>query len=105
MIVQKNEVISEEKFFDLGFHEKGYTFYELTKGQTIDNSVPDFYQLYFMLSPDINMHSRSIYTFWDLLGDIGGLFDILRLTIKPIIMLITAAFGTSLETFLVQAIF
>ena len=58
-----------------------------------------------MLSPDINMHSRSIYTFWDLLGDIGGLFDMLRLIIKPLITLVSLAFGTGLETYLVQAIF
>ena len=38
-----------------------------------------------MLSPDTKEHARSIYTIWDLLGDIGGLFDMLRLLKSPFV--------------------
>ena len=89
---------------DLGFLERTYTFNELLKGQ-FNYHERGYYQLYFGLSPDINMHSRSIYTIWDLLGGIGGLIDMLRLIIRPILASVSLAFSTGLETYLVQAIF
>ena len=58
-----------------------------------------------MLSPDIRVHTRSIYTIWDLLGDIGGLFDMLKLMQSPFVTFFSFLFGIGLETHLVQAMF
>ena len=32
------------------------------------------YAIHFVMNNDYVIEERSIYTFWDLLGDIGGLF-------------------------------
>ena len=34
---------------------------------------------------DIKERSRAIYTVWDMLGDIGGLFDMLCILAGPLI--------------------
>ena len=50
-------------------------------------------------------YSRSIYSVFDLLGDVGGLYSIL-LDIGAIIAMIPAlVFGSSLDIFLSSAIF
>ena len=50
-------------------------------------------------------HTRSIYGVWDLLSDIGGLFDILRLIAGPITALSTALLGSGLDRYLISALF
>ena len=61
--------------------------------------------MYFSMSLDIIEHSRSVYSVWDLLGDIGGLFDMLRLIVTPILTLIITAIGNSLDSFIVSSLF
>ena len=57
------------------------------------------------MSPDTTLHSRSIYTVWDFLGDVGGLFDMIRLLTQPIVTLSSALLGTGLHRFLISALF
>ena len=45
-------------------------------------------------------HSRAIYSVWDFLGDVGGLFDMLRLLAEPILALSTLLFGSGLDRYL-----
>ena len=54
-----------------------------------------------MLSPDIKVNTRSIYTIWDLLGDIGGLFDMLKLIKSPFVTFFSFLLGAGLETHLI----
>ena len=46
--------------------------------------------------------TRQIYTIWDVLGDVGGLMDMLRLIGLPIIALIKVFFGNNLARFIVS---
>ena len=57
------------------------------------------------MSLDTVSYSRSIYSVFDLLGDVGGLYSIL-LDIGAIIAMIPAfVFGSSLDRFLSSGIF
>ena len=49
---------------------------------------------------DVVKNSRSIYTLLDVLGDVGGLFDMLRLIIENLIHLLTLILGSGLDRFL-----
>ena len=50
-------------------------------------------------------HSRAIYSIWDFLGDVGGLFDMLTLLAQPILALSTALFGSGLDRYLMATLF
>ena len=50
-------------------------------------------------------HFRSIYTFWDLLGDVGGLLDMLILLGAPVLSVSSFVFGSGLEAFLIESLF
>ena len=53
------------------------------------------------MDSDIVLHSRSIYSVWDFFGDIGGLFDMLKLLAEPVLALTTAILGSGLERHLI----
>ena len=57
------------------------------------------------MSLDKIYHTRSIYGIWDLLGDIGGLFDMLRFIAGPITALSTSLLGFGLDQYLISALF
>ena len=42
-----------------------------------DNGLENSY--FYKWDNKVVSHQRSIYTFWDYLGDVGGLFDMLKL--------------------------
>ena len=50
-------------------------------------------------------YSRAIYTIWDLLGDVGGLFDMLKIIGSPLVSFLSFVVGSGLETYLVQLLF
>ena len=54
---------------------------------------------------EIIEHSRSIYTIWDLLGDVGGLFDMLILLAKPILSLYSLLIYSGIDSYLNQSLF
>ena len=51
------------------------------------------------------IHKRSIYTFLDLLGDVGGLFDALKYIASIIVALYFNIFGKPLDAYLLKALF
>ena len=53
------------------------------------------------MDSDIVLHSRSIYSVWDFLGDIGGLFDMLKLLAEPILAITTTILGSGLDRYLI----
>ena len=57
------------------------------------------------MNKDKISHRRSIYTFWDFLGDVGGLFDMLKLLVKPILAIGSLLFGSGLDKFLFESVF
>ena len=50
-------------------------------------------------------YSRAIYTIWDLLGDVGGLNDMLKQLGAPLVSLLSFIVGSGLENHLIQLLF
>ena len=57
------------------------------------------------MSTDAINTVRSVYTVWDVLGDIGGLIDMFKILAQPLVDFINTLVGTGLTRFLLQAIF
>ena len=76
--ISQNLIESEQDIFGLGISAEEYNFYQITKGisTTVNNGQNSYF--YKWSSETIDNH-RAIYTFWDFLGDVGGLFDMLKL--------------------------
>ena len=51
------------------------------------------------------MTVRTIYTIWDVLGEIGGLIDMLSYMAIPVIGATNIIFGNGLSKFLLSALF
>ena len=47
--------------------------------EKVDSNLDDdsLFTLFYQMSLDRVQHTRSIYSVWDFLGDVGGLFDML----------------------------
>ena len=52
------------------------------------------------MATEVKHNNRSIYNILDLLGDIGGLADMLRLIAEILIQISTVIFGSSLDQYL-----
>ena len=52
----------------------------LEDNYTTNNIEDDPYQMFFELNKDKVKHTRTVYSLWDVLSDIGGLFEILQYT-------------------------
>ena len=63
------------------------------------------FSLSFSLNSDVMHHNRSIYTFLDLLGDSGGLFDALKGTSSFIVTLYFSIFGNPMNEYILNALF
>ena len=59
----------------------------------------------FIILNDITQHKRSIYTIMDILGDVGGLLDGLRLLGGFLMSAYTFMVGNPLNAFLVNRLF
>ena len=62
------------------FPSERETFFQIQKEYTTNSVIrrTSLFEIRFGLSSDVHYYNRQIYTFLDLLGDIGGLFDALR---------------------------
>ena len=66
--------------FNLNGREEDYIFYSAILEQSL-SSVEDQQYLFegvFYMDGTVQRYKRSIYTFWDFLGDVGGLTSILQ---------------------------
>ena len=61
--------------------------------------------VYVYLLLDLKAQSRQIYTFWDFLGDVGGLMDMFILLGSPVAAVLQFFFGNSLNKLLIESIF
>ena len=50
-------------------------------------------------------HSRAVYTFWDVMGDVGGLHDALVLLGEVFMTLVSLFTGSGLDRYLVKSLF
>ena len=67
--------------FGLGFSTSSYTYYSTENGFKLEKTDADKTELQidYYMSLDQVYHNRAIYTVWDFFGDVGGLFDMLKL--------------------------
>ena len=52
------------------------------------------------MSGDAIQIVRSVYTFWDFLADVGGLIDMFKILVNPLVAFINMLVGTGLSRFL-----
>ena len=74
----------------------------------ISESVPrgeSLHSYYFMMHPDVVYQQRAIYTFWDVISDMGGLFDAMKLIGSFVMSCFTMLTGRSLESYLITKLF
>ena len=57
------------------------------------------------LDLDVIEQVRSIYTIWDVLGDIGGLVEMLRYLCYPIIIVTQIASNSGIRSLLFESLF
>ena len=57
------------------------------------------------MHPDMAYLERSVYTFWDFIGDIGGLFEIMKIIGSLLISFATFVTGSNLDYFLIKELF
>ena len=50
-------------------------------------------------------YSRSVYTFWDFLADVGGLYGSLTELAYPLLWISSLIFGSNLDKFLIESLF
>ena len=88
----KEEIDSDTIFFNPGwFSSELHEFYKLEDEGDLPRDVtnPDsIIQIFISLDSLINSRSRSIYNVLDFLGDIGGLFDALKLIAEFMVFLL-----------------
>lgn len=77
--LKENHIESEQSMFGLGFSSQSYTYYSVEKGDEGVSAPFQFVTISFKMSADRENHKRTIYGVWDFLGDVGGLFDMLKI--------------------------
>ena len=84
--------------------QKEYEFYEPKKHVTVQeaNKPGSLYSAVIEMDSTIVYHKRSIYTFWDFLGDVGGLFEMLKLLAYPLTLVGSVLLGSGLDHFLIE---
>ena len=102
--IQQNKIQSDHKILGLGLESADYQFFSLDTGLKIQRPSVSYIHLV-KWSTQVNEYTRSIYTFWDFLGDVGGLFDMLKLITEVLIGFITMIYGSELDRVLVQSVF
>ena len=100
---------SEEDFVGLGFdfNVNRYEYYKPSVFQTHQSTGIEgvVYSGIIELDMTVIEHSRSIYTFWDFLGDVGGLFGMLQSFAFPLVGFCSLLLNTGLEQYLITSLF
>ena len=65
----------------------------------------NYFQIVVLLSHEITQYQRSIYTALDMLGDVGGLLDGLKLFGSMVMTMLHFVKGDPLQATIVQALF
>ena len=61
--------------------------------------------IYFLLSPDIQHYERSIYTYLDFLGDLGGLNDALSKIAQIILFIVSLLTKSGPHEYILKELF
>ena len=105
IFITKAEVTTQDYLFRPFLNEVTYTYFEKSKPVVYDYSIdPDYphhiFELLFTMSTEIIYEERSIYTVWDLLGDVGGLFGSLTFLGALYMSIIDRLVGSRMNQFI-----
>ena len=89
----------------MGLFDREHTFFPLQIEDSPANVQGAIGGFAITTSQQVTHHTRSIYSFLDFLGDVGGLFDMLRLVIQVLLQLLVTVSGSGLDAFLLESIF
>ena len=104
---------SDDKLLSLGVYPFESEFFSYRKIYGFERLAIDQYTegkglmkiFLVVLETDAIREVRQIYTIWDVLGDIGGLADMLQLICWPIITLFHLLLGNGINRTLLQNLF
>ena len=92
----------------LGFNEVEYTYYSINKNSEHIQPLNNFgilLNLSFGMDMSSMYHYRSVFTFWDFLGDVGGLNDMLTLLGSWAVSFIQILSGSGLNRYIFARLF
>ena len=97
---------SEHKLLDLGMFPEEYAYSAVYKNDEFTNNDPtSLLSIYFETELSSIQNSRAVFSFWDLLGDVGGLNDMLTLMGGWIVSLIQIFTGSGLNRYIFKNLF
>ena len=110
MALKKNYVESEEEILGLQLGKpNSYTWYELVDPpkviQSFGSRSDQAFKLQIVLDDETTVHTRQIYSALDMLGDVGGLLDGLKLLGSGVMFIFHLIRGDPLQEFLMKTMF
>ena len=104
--LSQKRINSAEHLLLPGFGGVEKVYYELERTDSMPAGSRDIVMsLEFEMNTDQISHMRSCYTFLDFLGDVGGLFDMLRIVGECLMGSITLLAGSGLDRFIIANVF
>ena len=102
----QHQIDSQQSWIGLGEEPIQSEYYTVEfKERTFSHFKDSLFTLSIGMSSDIVVHHRSIYNALDLLGDIGGLLDMLLIIGQMVLICFTAVKGKPLSIFFVERLF
>ena len=105
--MSEHQIESEQRFLGLGISSDDYKFIS-TEPEFLSSEVfadDTVYSFNFAVSLDLVLHHRAIYSVWDFLGDVGGLFDMLKFLAYPITLFFSTLIQTGVDQYLLSTLF
>ena len=104
--VRKKELQDERNLNSLGmgFTDYFYTFYKIFQHQ-IKNGKDIPISFIYQIDHEMSQYGRTVYTFYDLLSDVGGLYGTLQIICQVIVAVISTIFGSGLRGFIIGNLF
>ena len=81
-------------------------YYEISRSENMPSANTDVVMsLEFEMNTDYISHVRHVYSFLDFLGDVGGLFDMLKIVGEVLVSGVTLLAGSGLNRFIIASMF
>ena len=98
--------MSDQSYDGILSKAKEYSFFSSSLGKEYNTNVErSLGGIQVRMSMDIVNHSRSIYTVLNLLGDIGGLYSLLRRIGSSLLSFFTFMYGSKLHSRIIKKLF
>ena len=103
--MQKHQLNAQDRVLGLGLRDEETTYFTLAQNSQLSGNQPIVAKMMFELDDEISYESRTVYTIFDLLGDVGGLFESLKILSKLLFICMHLLFGSNLNRYLVFHLF